>query len=389
VSIFGNKTDAVDDGGVKRDRWGRYLLKGFTPADLEYLKDHGRVAAGGKLTGHTRATTFAKSISDTFTLSQWGLRMAVKGLAMRPDLYAMAAALPLEDRDGLNKVAEQAKDAAGAKSAAALGTALHAFTEAMDKGEKPNVPAPWVPDVAAYARLIQDAGLRFAPEHIERIVMVSKFGVAGTFDRIAQLTRDLDLGDGITLKTGTWVVVDLKTGRDLTYGWNEIAIQLALYAHADAMVDDADEGTYTALPELDKNVALVIHLPVGQAKATLHAVDIELGMRAAELCHQVRTWRKVRKLAVPVAVASSEEGGWTDTAPGVMTASADPRSLYPAIEAARTGTPTVEDRINACSSREELKTVWLMVTDGGRDKAAWTPAYQTLVERKLGQISTV
>jgi hypothetical protein len=339
-----NGKKAAEPFEPKRDRYGRYLLP---PLDNPKGKD----------AAYTRATTFAKSISDTFALGQWGNRMAVKGLALRPDLYALAAATPLEDKDTLNRIAEDAKTAAGSKSSAGLGTALHAFTEAIDRGETPHVPAPWDKDVVAYQQLSAEVGLTYQAAHIERIVAVPAFQVAGTFDRIACLSKPLTAErpgrESVHLPAGSWVVADLKTGRDLSYGWNEIAIQLALYAHAAGIWNAVDEA-WEQMPPVDQRVALVIHLPVEKAKATLYAVDIEAGWEAAELCERVRAWRKQRSLAG--AVAANEE----PVAP-----------------------PTYEARIGAARSKEDLSAVW-------RDaygKGEWTSELEKLGKERQRELA--
>jgi len=299
-----------------------------------------------KTMAYTRATTFAKSISDTYVLSQWSQRMVAKGLALRPDLFALAAAHPLDDRDELNKVCEAAKDAAGAKARASLGTALHAFTEQTDKGLNPNVPAQWSPEVAAYSRLVADTGLTFVPGLIERIVIVPAFGVAGTFDRIGLVTQEIRIDltpagapDGaeriVVLKVGDHVVVDLKTGRDLTYGWAEIAIQLGIYSHGAAMWRKGTKHFDRMPANLRQDVALVIHLPIREdpkqeARAELYGVDIGQGWDAAELCHQVRTWRKTRNLAAPVMVAKVD-GAVAGVVAAVEDMAASPNPVVAAI----------------------------------------------------------
>jgi hypothetical protein len=358
---FNSTEPTVDPGEPKRDRWGRYLLPKFT-----------RVGAGeGKDIGHTRATTFAKSISDTFVLSQWGARMAIKGLAMRPDLYALTAATPLDDRDKLNTIAEQAKEAAGAKSAASLGTALHSFTEQVDRGDDVVVPSPWDKDVAAYQALVEAAGLEFFPHLIERIVVVDRHGVAGTFDRIARLKKAITVKlpgwrNPVTLPAGSYVVVDLKTGRDLSYGMNEIAIQLGLYAEADAMWN-GETGEYEPMPPVSQEVALVIHLPVGEAKAELIAVDITQGRAASELCAKVREWRKVRGLSTVVAVGLVDE---------------DPQIA--AARAVGVRAATWEEKVLACTSKTELNTLWREGTLAGE----WTDALTELGKAQLSKFAT-
>lgn len=256
------------DDGQEFDRWGRYKI----PHPVT-----------GKPTAWTRATTYAKSIADTYALTQWQMRMAVKGLASRPDLYALAASTPVDDRDKLNKIAEDAKEAAAASAGANSGTALHAFSEQVDRGENPTVPPPWNADIRAYQSILAVHGVRIRREYIERKVVVPEVGVAGTLDRLVD-------------HRGALVVGDLKTGQNLDYGWLEIAIQLALYARATHLWDPASR-THTPMPAVDLSHALVFHVPSGKGRAVVYEVDISAGWAAAELCGQVRDWRKRKDLA--------------------------------------------------------------------------------------------
>lgn len=273
----------------RRDSYGRYLLPN---------PDTGREAPW------TRVTTLSKTLSDMFGLTRWQCRMVAKGIATRPDLYALAAATPIDDKATLDKLVEDAKEAAAASSGARLGTALHAFTEHVDAGEQVDVPAPWDRDVACYQATMRDAGITIDPHHIERIVILPALGVAGTFDRILDIPS---VGP---------VVGDLKTGRDLSYGWGEIAIQLAIYANAERMWN-AHSGRYEPMPTVNRNDAVVVHLPVGQATCHLYWVDITAGWEKAQLCDQVRQWRARTDLAArftptahPPAPPVAPANGW-------------------------------------------------------------------------------
>lgn len=289
----GETGDSAYSYDGKADRWKRYRLPD---------------PKTGQPGGFTRATTFAKSISDTFTLSMWQQRMVGKGVAMRPDLLAAFASTPLENREKLNSLSEAAKETAGAKSGANLGSAVHAFTESVDRGdiEVDSIPSPWDRDVNAYVELMKREGLEVVPELIERIVLnttIDGVGIAGTFDRIVRLTRDLDVrldGEIVTLRAGELAVFDLKTGKDLEYGWMEIAVQLAVYAHAEHLFSKTTKS-WSPMPEMNTRVALVLHLPVGKGVAELHAIDVAKGHDLGRLCAAVRSARKVRGLSVPLA----------------------------------------------------------------------------------------
>jgi hypothetical protein len=353
----------TEDDGVPRDRYGRYLL--IDPKT-------------GKTKPWTRATTFAKSISDTYTLSMWSQRMVGLGVAQNPDLIATFASSTVNDRDKLNAAAEDAKNRAGAKTGANLGTAVHAFTQRVDGGEMKvsEVPFPWRRDVLAYSALLEQEGIEVLPDYIERRVLEPVFGIAGTFDRIVRLTKDLDVRmvnpatgakEIVTLKAGSLVVFDLKTGRDLEYGWLEIAIQLAIYGRAKHVYDAS--GAFEEMPEVLKDVALVLHLPVGKGRAELHAVNISAGWEFARLCSEVRLARKARGLNAPIAVVEVPEEFTEDD--GVFRATSE-RADRPAALAVRE--PEWIEKFSGARTIGDLSSL--------RREAilakAWTPA----VERK-------
>lgn len=261
----------------KHDRFNRYLL----PDPVT-----------GEERAWTRVSTVARTLADEYHLTQWKLRMAAKGLALRPDLIAGAAAAdPERDKSDLESIVKQAMDAAESKAGANLGTAMHSFARRLDAEEPAaglRVPPPLDRDLAAYASLFKSAGLRI--QQSERVVILPDLGVAGRFDRLVSQPA------GVT-KSLPRAILDLKTGKDLSYSWLEIAIQQAMYANAPLMWDPAREA-YEPMPEVDRHRALVLHLPIGQGHAQLYGVNIVEGWRFVELAMQVRAARSgAKKLA--------------------------------------------------------------------------------------------
>jgi hypothetical protein len=260
------------------DRWGRYLLVDpFTYTRRPW----------------TRVTTFAKSIVDTFALNQWQQRMAVKGMSIRPDLVAMAATLDVKkDRERLNQLVDQAKDAAGHKIAANQGTAIHGFTENLDRGliSLDAVPAPQRPSIEAYEAKLKEAGISILPDMIERIICVPSYSVAGRLDRAVQEA------------SGDRVILDVKSGSSLQYNKLEIAIQLSMYAHGVniAGVYDQRHERWVPVPKVRTNYAIVAHIPAGSNTCELIRVNIEQGWQDASLSETVRQRRKeASKLFTP------------------------------------------------------------------------------------------
>jgi len=322
-------TAAAEQPEPARDRWGRYLL--LHPCT-------------GQPQAWTRATTFAKSCADTYALSQWGARMTVVGLTKRDDLLALAHGKDVsKDKKALDRIVEDAKSAAGDKVAANKGTALHSFTELVDtgRGTVADVPEAQRADVSAYRAAMEDAGLEVVLA--ERITAVTNFDVAGTFDRVLRLTRDLP-GIG---QAGDYVIGDLKSGRDLSYGWGEIAVQLAVYGHGvnEAGVWDAVAGRWERLHlTVREDVGIVMHLPVGKAECTLYRVDLAEGWRASRLCADVREWRKAKDLAAPISVA--------EAAPSMASVTA----IAPAQSVVRQ--PSWEERFSAVQSKQQAAELY-------------------------------
>jgi hypothetical protein len=344
----------------KYDRFGRYKLT------------H---PATGKPVKWTRATTYAKSIADTYNLSMWAQRMTLKGAALRPDIVAAVSTLDVKaDRDRVNALVEDAKKAAGNKVAANLGTALHSFTEDRDKVlvglpvTAKEIPEKLLPSVDAYEALLREFGLVPVPGLIEFTTAVQQYEIAGTSDRCYRVTRDITFklhGRTVTLYAGEYVIGDVKSGADLSYGWMEICVQLAIYAQGINTSGVFDWNTATwghpTVPGQDDvqitvrtDVGLIPHLPVDREPdaplATLFAVDLDWGWATAVLCGQVRSARKEGNLATALTVADVEEAPEAPNEP-LQRAAARARTVV-------SRPPTLEEKARAVTTQAAASAVW-------------------------------
>jgi len=253
------------DTEVGRDRWGRPLI---TPPD------------GGKPVPYTRVTTYVGCLEDTYNLSRWQQRMVALGLSQRPDLMLAVSSTDPDEKKKLDNLTEQAIEAAKGTAAATIGTALHALTERMDRGEEVGVvPEAYLADLAAY----QATTATLAVESIETFGVLDDLKVAGTWDRIVTFN-------------GQSYIADIKTG-SIEWGTGKIAMQLAAYSRAQKY--DPKTGQRTPL-NVDQDKAIIIHLPAGQGKCDLHWVDIKSGWEAVHLAGQVRAWRARKNLIAPI-----------------------------------------------------------------------------------------
>jgi len=262
----------------KRDHYGRYLIDGQA---------------------YTRATTVVGTLKDLNGLMNWKRRKVAEGLAVAPQLLRaipdMAAEIEAagddwrsakEAKARLDALCDQAADAAGANRGSKAGTEAHTLSEWADAGRLDEVKhlatEAELADLQAYLDAMDRNGIERPVEYIERIVINSTVESAGTFDRL------------VRLRDGRLVVADLKSQQSVDFGFLEIACQLAQYANADAMLSEA--GDLVPLPDdLDLEVGLVMHAPVGSARCDLYLVDLVTGWEAAQVAHRVRQLRKASK----------------------------------------------------------------------------------------------
>lgn len=305
---------------VLRDHLGRYAVVLPGETELEVYK------SSGNPVGRTRATTFNKSATDKKNINDWGKRNVLIGASRRRDLVLQASGLTHEnDRDRLNALVLQLEETAGSKVGSDLGTYLHEFTEYMDAGLKTwrEAPEEFQRSLRAYEQALRDAGLEPIRSLIERTTIIREYGwVCGTFDRIF-----------FHRPSGQYVIGDLKTGKTMDYGKNEIETQLWTYGHGANQNGIYDwntrtwgpiwegEGVPNTLPPLtqvSETVGVVIHMPVQGPKegtVTLLWADLASGAAHAQVCADVRA-RPGGKMRVwgdgPAPLAPVVERTWEE-----------------------------------------------------------------------------
>ena len=246
---------------VPRDRYGRPLI---IPPD------------GGKPVAYTRCTTFVDVLEDKHNLTMWEKRMVALGLASRKDLLLAVAATRPDEKKKLNALVDQAKEAAKGSAGATIGTALHALTERIDRGEEIGpLPDEYAKDMEAYRRATAD----LEPVEIEQFSVLDELKIGGTPDRVVKY-RD------------RYFIADVKTG-DIDFGALKIAMQLSVYSRS--VPYDFETGQRIARAyDVDTHQGIVIHLPEGKGKCELRWVDIGRGWDAVQTATEVRSFRALK-----------------------------------------------------------------------------------------------
>jgi hypothetical protein len=322
---------------------GRYRLPGLQVSPSGEIATMGLESRPG---GWQRVTTMVKAIADSRALNLWQMRQLLLGLAQRSDLYdltcaTVATTAPEELRQALDGLASRILLAAASDAGANLGTAFHGFTEAQDLGLAHFARRVWHGKLRNYAEGMAAQKLAVVPQYIERRVVVLRYGLAGTLDRVLEDTA----------QESVFRIGDLKSQKSF-WTWLEIAPQLAAYAMADAMWDRAAR-CYVQMPKVNQDHAVVAWMPVAHPNTLDGAglpgaedgvdffdVDLERGRRALAACAEVVALRSEAKSA-------HQTWGVLRPAP----------ALAPVEAYAR--------RLDCVESREEGSALWLEIQRAG------------------------
>lgn len=236
---------------IKRDRWGRPLIR---PAGASY-----EIA-------YTRASSLGEYATSSHGLHRWQQRLLTRGMGVREDLAALAAALPeLGDnaeenariKAELDRIGNEAMSAVGRDWKANYGTAVHGLVDGDGV-----VPERMKDDVSSYHEKM--AGTTELLRN--KFVACDALRSAGSFDTFRQWPGD-ELGK----------IVDVKTGMMKPHA---MAVQLAVYANGELY----DHTTHQRSPwpmTVDRRVGIIAHVARGEGKTTLYRVNLEVGMRGA------------------------------------------------------------------------------------------------------------
>ncbi|QDF17576.1 exonuclease [Gordonia phage Yago84] len=287
------------------DGWGRYKLPSPTT---------------GRPTGFTRATTVADTLDDTYNLNRWKRRETAKRIIALADevdvaeiagvdiadndlLVALRQAVADDDKSKLDAALDAIDNAMGGRDAAELGTAVHAWVEAIDLGlvTLPQVPEMFQPYVVAYLDVLARHGLVAVPDYCERIVLNDRGEetIVGTLDRIY-----------LCVATGELILGDVKTSKTLEYSYLSYAVQLAVYGYATRMLS-VDGKTWGPMPpmkgltdeDMENEVrpyGVIIHVPSDQPeRSSAVTMDLWFGAETMVTALETRRRRKQAKSQVP------------------------------------------------------------------------------------------
>jgi hypothetical protein len=297
--------------------------------------------ADGKPVTWNGATTLAKELDNPYAITQWQLRQAVHGVGIRPDLAKLAGAAKPDDKETLRKVVKDALAAAATEAGANEGTAWHMAFERVDRGEPIEaLPEFFHAGIRNRQAELEQHGIQILPQYIERAVRCLMFKVSGKLDRIG-------------LYEGQSVIIDDKSEKDPLSYPKAKTIQMAVYAYAGELFDSAT-FTIEKMPDVRKDIAIMLHFDKITHKCKAHRVPIDIGWWGARLAREVREWRKMDCLIAPLVSL----GSWTPK-PAAQEVVSD--NGHPTIDSV--ATETLRDDASENDSESGVVTVDLSLPD--------------------------
>ncbi|NNG20520.1 hypothetical protein HJ590_13280 [Naumannella sp. ID2617S] len=326
-------------------------------------------------------TSFIKVLEDRNQLEKWGKRMVGVGLAARQAdlLFGLTPHIPVltsihgpgqpnaagavtcvcgsplnrygdceeekRSKGAADELVQAAMDAASSSAKATIGTTWHSLTQRCDEGK----------DLGAMPDHLEKAIQRYVAVtrgwewvHIEQLMVLDDYQVAGTPDRIARIPGV----DGL-------VIVDLKTGAStLRFGMREVAMQLAGYSRS--VLYNHETNLRMAVPDLRTDIGVVIALNPVTYDITLRQVDLDAGWKACQVAAWVKGWRKQKNIDAEFTPPSQQQ---------LLMPSADPEAI--------------SQGIRHCRTREALIGLWESAAAAG----GWTEQHTAEAKVRLKDIA--
>jgi hypothetical protein len=136
------------------------------------------------------------------------------------------------------------------------------------------------------------------------------------------------------------------------------------------------------MPDISREVGVVIHLPAGEARCTIYTVDIAAGWEAFQMSMATRKWRATKTLATPYQF-SAETGTVspvTDDTPSAMSPPPSPLTLDPVDQLARVAA-------NPLEGADGGDVQWLKDAQDTLDDADKSWLKELRIEAKHGHVS--
>lgn len=198
------------------------------------LDDGDAKSRRGRGAYHSRASSWGEALANHYLINRWQLRGVVFGMSRDESLVMAAQAVAdMDEREELQRIEQLARVGAKQDEAARKGTAFHILAQRRDAGEDLSyLPARILEALDAWTEITAPLGRIISTE---QLVVWDEYQVTGSYDRLYELLRDIQIRQGgvllDTLRAGERIIADLKSGSTARYFDCRYGMQVLPYAN--------------------------------------------------------------------------------------------------------------------------------------------------------------
>lgn len=241
---------------------------------------------------YKRVTTVAGYMDDKQGLIEWTAAKVAAGVAQNKGLQSSFALLSWEDdKTKIKDLVAKAKAFGGGDDSADRGTAFHKVVEMYHGGQ--SIDPDLLPDgfeaaLEAYKTFVAEKGIEVVGTELTIVDDANE--LAGTADLIYTFAKAVKTPYG-TIKKGTGIIADVKTGSVSELSGLKMGLQLGIYSHGQPYDAGTDQRTDWPV-EINPDIGLILKVDLDAGTVTPWWLDLKGAYSLLPLAFKIDQARK-------------------------------------------------------------------------------------------------
>lgn len=286
---------------------------------------------------YKRVTTVAGYMDDKQGLIDWTAAKVAAGVAQNKGLQSSFALLSWEDdKPKIKDLVAKAKAFGGGDDSADRGTAFHKVVEMHHGGQA--IDPDLLPDgfeaaLEAYKTFVTEKGIEVVGTELTIVDDANE--LAGTADLVYTFAKAVKTPYG-TIKKGTGIIADVKTGSVSELSGLKMGLQLGIYSHGQPYDAGTDQRTDWPV-EINPDIGLILKVDLDAGTVTPWWLNLKGAYELLPLAFKIDQARKSGKKLIAA--------GEIESAPA------------PAKVVAKPTAAEIRDALGKATTLEELEAV--------------------------------
>lgn len=255
---------------------------------------------------YKRVTTVAGYMDDKQGLIDWTAAKVAAGVAQNKGLQSSFALLSWEDdKPKIKDLVAKAKAFGGGDDSADRGTAFHKVVEMHHGGQ--SIDPDLLPDgfeaaLEAYKVFVAEKGIEVVGTELTIVDDANE--LAGTADLVYTFSKAVKTPYG-TIKKGTGIIADVKTGSVSELSGLKMGLQLGIYSHGQPYDAGTDQRTDWPV-EINPDIGLILKVDLDAGTVTPWWLNLKGAYELLPLAFKIDQARKNgKKLIVAGEIESA------------------------------------------------------------------------------------